>query len=250
MLIYSTHNLKKLIANVSQRKVLILGSGPSARDVDWEHIDYDRIISTSFFYLNENVSKKPICHISLSKLVDLENENLLSFLRKNKNCTISFEPKISKYLKNKNGQSEKEVIDFVKKTHKFYQTKAFNNFFKEFSDRIFFYRAEGGLEGLAGRIFWPIIKGKPSTVYFCGLDGVSKNPSSDPPNYFREHKGTTDKHYTYEEYKKSFENYAKRMYNASIEHGVQAVNLGKGKNYNLMTTVSVKYEKSEKEDEN
>jgi len=242
MLIYNTHNMTKLTNNVNKKNILILGSGPSAREVDWESIDFDTVITTSFFYLNEKVLEKSICHISLSKLVDLENPKLLDYLRKNKNCTISFEPKISKHLKNKKGQKEEEIIRFVNSSHKFYTTKVFNKFYKEFSDRIFFYRAEGGLEGLAGRIFWPTILGHPNKIYFCGLDGVSKNTNLDPRNYFRKHKGTTDKHYSYEEYKKSFENYAQRMYNAAKDKKIKVINLGKGKNYNLMTNISIIYE--------
>ena len=60
MLIYNTHNMTKLTNNVNKKNILILGSGPSAREVDWESIDFDTVITTSFFYLNEKVLEKSI----------------------------------------------------------------------------------------------------------------------------------------------------------------------------------------------
>jgi len=245
MIIYSTYNLKKLTENVKNKKVLILGSGPSATEVDWELADYEKIVSTSFFYLNDKVLKMDLCHVSLSKLVNLKDERLLKFLRNNKKTTISFEPKISKFLSKKTGQKEEEIIHYVKKSHNFYNSLDFKNFYDEFSKRIFFYRSHSGLEGLAGRIFWPIADSKPKTVYFCGLDGISKSPEKDPQNYFRNHRGTTDKHYTYESYKLSFEEYAKKMYTYALEKGIKVINLGKGKDYNLISPISMIYEKGE-----
>jgi len=228
--------------NVANKSILILGSGPSARDVDWKKENYDSIITTSFFYLNEPLLDLPICHISLSKRVDLQNNDLLKFLRKNINCTISFEPKIAKFIENNTIPSENKIINRVINTHKFYQDQSFISFYKEFGNRLFFYRAQGGLEGLAGRIFWPLIELSPSKIYFCGLDGVSKTPNMDPKNYFRDHHGTTEKHYTYERYKASFESYAEKMYTKAKQKNIHVVNLGKNKDYNLMTRISEKYE--------
>ena len=58
-------NTQLLSENISDKRVLVLGSGPSAREVDWESYDWDVLVTTSFFYLNDLVvSKKPV-HITL-----------------------------------------------------------------------------------------------------------------------------------------------------------------------------------------
>ena len=241
MIISATNNFKIMQDKLQNKKVLILGSGPSAGEVDWQNIKYDILVTTSFFYLNHKICLKNPKHVSLSKLVDLENKDLIKHLEKNKTCTISFEPKVENYVNNVSA-NENKVINLIISSHKFYQNQKFLNFYKKFKNRIFFYRASGGLEGLAGRLCWPVLASNPKKIYLCGIDGISENWKNDPVNYFRSHKGTTDKHYTYKDYKESFESFGERIYNESRKLNIEMINLGKGKNYNLLTSISEKYE--------
>ena len=45
-------NTDLLSENISDKKVLVLGSGPSATEINWESKEWDVLITTSFFYLN------------------------------------------------------------------------------------------------------------------------------------------------------------------------------------------------------
>ena len=107
-------NTDLLSENISDKKVLVLGSGPSARDVDWSSYEWDVLVTTSFFYLNDYVvSKKPV-HITLSDLVDLKDSRLINFLDENPRCTIGFEPKV----------------------HPFYESIEFQNFYKKYQSSL------------------------------------------------------------------------------------------------------------------
>ena len=33
------------------KKVLVMGSGPSVNDVNWENLDYDCLVTTTFFFI-------------------------------------------------------------------------------------------------------------------------------------------------------------------------------------------------------
>ena len=266
MIIYRAGNYKKFTNQVEGKKVLILGSGPSARDVDWKNVDFDLLLTTSFFYLNNDVVSMKPRHVSLSKLVDLKNPVLNKFLEDNPDCTVSFEPKIHR-VKSYAGScghpslsiypSFKQFFEYFDITdennddlffqcfqqiHKFYGSSDFRLFFKKFRHQILFFRAEGGLEGLAGRIIWPVFDSKPSKIYLCGVDGFSKDWTKDPKNYFRSHQGTPDKHYTHSDFKKSFQSYGKKIYSTSKISKIPVVNLGKGFDYNLITPISEMYE--------
>jgi len=216
-------NTELLYQDVSDKKVLVLGSGPSAGEVDWESYEWDVLITTSFFYLNDLViSKKPI-HITLSDIVDLTDTRLLDYLDSNQRCTIAFEPKI----------------------HPFYESIEFKNFISKYKSRIIFYNIFpefGGKEGVAGRVCWIVLACEPSHLMICGIDGVSKNRELDPINYFRKHIGTTD-NYTYDDYLKSFQFFGELLYNTANDMGIPIKNLGKGKEYNMISKISEKFEK-------
>jgi len=56
------------------KKILVMGSGPSVTQRRWQNVDVDGICTTSFFYLNSEVSSlKNILHITLSDIVDLKD---------------------------------------------------------------------------------------------------------------------------------------------------------------------------------
>jgi len=208
-----------LSENISDKKVLVLGSGPSAREVDWQSQEWDALVTTSFFYLNDEViSHKPI-HITLSDIVDLTNPKLINYLDSNDNVTIGFEPK----------------------PHPFYETLEYKEFISKYESRIIYYNIQGGKEGVAGRVCWLVLACEPSLLYICGIDGVSKHRENDPQNYFRNHNGTAD-NYSYDDYMKSFHEFGTKLYNTALEMNIGLKNLGIGKPYNMISDISKQYE--------
>lgn len=212
-------NTDLLSENVTGKKVLVLGSGPSAREIDWKSYDWDVLVTTSFFYLNDEVlSNRPI-HVTLSDIVDLNNNKLNTYLDANKRCTIAFEPK----------------------PHPFYQTDSYKTFVTKYNDRMIYYNVHSDKEGVAARLCWLILACEPSSILLCGIDGISKQRENDPQNYFRNHNGTMDK-YPYEMYYKSFQDFAEGLYSTAKNMSITVKNLGKGKPYNMFSNVSEKYE--------
>lgn len=220
MFSYIKGNTDLLSQNLSDKKVLVLGSGPSSREVDWTSADWDVLVTTSFFYLNDEVLLQNPIHVTLSDIVDLDNPKLIKYLDENKNVTIAFEPKV----------------------HPFYETESYKNFVSKYESRMIYYNVLGGKEGVAGRLCWLVLACEPSKLLICGIDGVSQNRESDPQNYFRGHIGTMDD-YSYDTYLKSFEIFGTRLYELGNQIGIQINNLGKGKPYNMISNISNKFEK-------
>lgn len=216
-------NTDLLSDNIRGKKVLVLGSGPSAREVNWQSKDWDVLMTTSFFYLNEEVINHKPMHVTLSDIVDLSDYRLLNYLNSNERCTISFETK----------------------PHPFYESNLYKDFSLKYKNRIVYYniqtRGDHNKEGVAARLCWIALAYNPSSISLCGIDGISKKPENDPSNYFRNHRGTKDS-YSYDHYLKSFQSFAQELYSAAKESNIPVQNLGKGKPYNMFSNVSEKYE--------
>ena len=68
------------LQKIKGSKVLIVGGGPSASDVDWDTEDYDYIISLNHFYKSEKLNvtislSSPILDLneSISKILSIVN---------------------------------------------------------------------------------------------------------------------------------------------------------------------------------
>jgi len=220
---YIKGNTDLLSENISDKKVLVLGSGPSAREIDWKSEDWDVLITTSFFYLNDNILEQKPIHVTLTDLVDLEDPKLIEYLDSNPKCTIAFEPK----------------------DHPFYNSLKFNNFIEKYKNRLIYYVIYGGKEGAAARLCWLALACEPEKLLICGIDGISKDWQNDPKNYFRGHKGTGDmdkKGYNYKIYWDDFQYFGNSLYTTGKKMKIPIINLGKGKKYNMITNISKKYE--------
>ena len=209
------------LSKFKNKKILVMGSGPSVNDVNWENLDYDNLVTTSFFYLNDKVRNLPnITHITLSDLVDLEHPNLIEFLEKNLKCTIAFEPK----------------------SHPFYNSTKYLNFNKKYKERIVYCNTSyGKKEGVAGRVCYFTIQFSPSDLYYVGIDGHSSNSKNEPNNAFRTNlKGSPDG-YPQSDFIDSHVYFADILYKTSLQTGTKLYNLGEGYNYNCSTSYSKEY---------
>jgi len=205
-------NIDLLESNIKGKKVLVLGSGPSATETDWNSYEWDTLVTTSFFYLNDFIIKAKPSHITLSDIVNLRDKALIKYLEDNPKCTIGFEPKNST----------------------FYISKIYKEFVNKFKDRILTFYIPGGKEGIASRTCWLVGMFKPTHILLCGIDGVSTDITKDPPNFFRGHRGTTDE-YPYSIYKQDYTRFSKKLETFAKMQNIELINLGKGKSYNMLT---------------
>jgi hypothetical protein len=200
------------------KKVLVMGSGPSVNLVNWKNLDYDYIVTTSFFYLNDEIRNLPnIVHVTLTDLVDLEHPNLVEFMDKNPTCTVAFEPK----------------------SHPFYETEKYKKFTQKYKEQIIYYNTQHGKkEGVAGRVCYFLIQFSPSDLYYVGIDGKSPNPDKDPQNAFRTQlRGDADG-YAQKEFVESHLHFANILYQTSLQTETKIYNLGEGFDFNCSTSYS------------
>ena len=203
------------------KKILVMGSGPSVNLINWKKLNYDCIVTTSFFYLNDEIRNlSNIVHVTLTDLVDLEHPNLIEFLDKNPICTIAFEPK----------------------SHPFYENEKYKKFTQKYRDQIIYYNTQyGKKEGVAGRLCYFTIIFSPSDLYYVGIDGKSSNPENDPLNAFRTQlRGDADG-YSQNEFVESHLYFANILYQTSLETKTKIYNLGEGFGFNCSTSYSQQY---------
>lgn len=201
------------------KRVLVVGSGPSVNLVNWRHIQYDCVVTTTFFYLNNEIRNLTnIQHITLSEIVDLADTNLHAFLKKNPECTIALEPKFGR---------------------PFYSTDAFRVFEAEYRERLIYYNTiVDKKEGAAGRLCFFVMSFNPAELYYVGIDGKSPTPIEDPQNAFRTHiQGDADG-YDYREFLDSHTLMADTLYRYSLQNGCKLYNLGEGFAFNCSTAYS------------
>jgi len=206
----------------SNKRVLVIGSGPSVNMVNWKNIDVDVIVTTTFFYLNDEIrSLNNITHITLSEIIDFNDDRLHNFLQRNPECTIALEPKLGR---------------------PFYNTDTFFRFQEQYKDRLIFYNTQvDNLEGAAGRLAFFVMAFSPAELFYVGLDGKSNSPINDPPNAFRTHiHGDTDR-YDHGKFLDSYIAMADTLYKYSLYNQCKLYNLGEGFEFNCSTPYSKQY---------
>ena len=204
------------------KKILVMGSGPSVNAVNWEKIDYDYIVTTTFFYLNDKIRNlKNITHITLSEIIEFNHPNLLKFLKDNPKCTLALEPKVGR---------------------PFYNTDIWKQFSETYKERIITYNTQvDKKEGAAGRLAFFVMAFNPSDLYYVGIDGKSEN-GVDPFNSFRTW-GKDHDHgiHSYDSILSSHINMAKTLHEYSKLNKTKLYNLGEGLPYNCSTSYSKKH---------
>ena len=220
------------VKKFSGKKILVMGSGPSVNDTNWDKLDVDGIVTCNNFYRNDKVRESgKITHVSFQyKDVNLADERLIDFFDKNQDCTIAFD---AYRLESPPGNS-------------FYHNNNFKKFVEKYRDRIYGYdvvRVSNNHEGVAGRMGKFVIRWLPSDLYYVGIDGWSQKPFEDPMNAFMMHRGkpASENHYDYLDMVTAHTEFAHKMYEFSKENNINLYNLGEGFEYNRSTEVSEKF---------
>lgn len=201
------------------KKILVMGSGPSLNERRWKNIEVDAVCTTSFFYLNDEIRNlENITHVTLSEIIDFEDQRLINFLDRNPTCTIALEPKGGR---------------------PFYDSETFKKFESKYRERFIFYNTKiDKKEGVAGRLCFFVMSFLPSDLYYIGIDGKSKDSKNDPPNAFRTNIVGDADGYVYEEFLDSHVTFANAILEQSRVYGTQLFNLGEGLHYNLSSVIS------------
>ena len=205
------------------KKVLLIGAGPSTNEVKWDNLEYDCVVTTTHFYLNDRVRNLPnIKHITLSEIIDFNHPNFIEFLDKNPNCTLALEPKPGR---------------------PFYNTDLWKTFESKYRDRLIYYNTEiDKFEGAAGRLGFFVMVFNPSELYYVGVDGFQKDLKNQPLNSFRkEFKLDADGYLEagrLKEFEDSHMNFASTLYEYSKLNKTKLYNLGEGFDYNCSTPYS------------
>tara|TARA_Y100000593_G_C4286206_1_gene325615 strand:+ start:618 stop:1349 length:732 start_codon:yes stop_codon:yes gene_type:complete len=208
------------------KRVLLLGAGPSTDDVNWENLEYDCVVTTTHFYLNDEVRKlKNITHLTLSEIIDFNHPNLIEFLQNNPDCTLALEPKPGR---------------------PFYNTDLWKEFEEKYRDRLVYYNTKiDKFEGVAGRLGFFVMAFNPSELYYVGIDGYSKNFDKQPKNAFRKELTLDADGYLeagrYNEFLDSNITFAKTLYEYSKLNKTKLYNLGEGFEYNMSSEISKKF---------
>tara|TARA_R100000152_G_C6772657_1_gene199660 strand:+ start:456 stop:1265 length:810 start_codon:yes stop_codon:yes gene_type:complete len=199
------------------KKILVLGGGPTTNWYDWNPDEYDHIFSCNHFFLNEKLSK---CKVDLAIIcgeVDVNRRDFLEYVIKN-DTLLGFED----YWPNPDN------------------VKILNNFIKKeiSSNNVFdcILRFQGKI-GVAPKLVNLAILLGAREVHFAGVDGHSKNykkGDSEDHAFQKGKKITTG--YAYELIEKHYECF-KKYIQTEIGKNVIIKNLGEGHEQNVYSKI-------------
>jgi len=86
---------KNFLQKYQNSKILIIGAGPSFKDVEIDYEKYDYIWSCNHFYMNEKLNSLKIDFVTLGNENNLQDKDLLDYLDRNETI-ICFENKYTK----------------------------------------------------------------------------------------------------------------------------------------------------------
>lgn len=64
------------------KKILIVGGGPSTNEIPWERIEYDYIWSLNHFFLNQKLHKRPVALATICSEVDILRPDFTDYIHK------------------------------------------------------------------------------------------------------------------------------------------------------------------------
>ena len=133
------------------KSVMIVGGGPSTRDVAWENLEADYIWTCNEFYKNEKFANKKVDLVSLAPLVD---DRLLG--SRLEQCFVDNRDLIAAFPADRSGFSSTPVLDFAAK----YPQQS-----------CLYHTRYGSVLGTMNRLICLAIYAGARKIYFVGMDG-------------------------------------------------------------------------------
>lgn len=208
----------EFLKKFENKKILVLGGGPSTNDVDWENLDYDYIVSLNHCFKNIKLHNDKVVLLSVGAEVDLQSDSFVEYVSEF-NPYLFFEIH-SRWFEEK--EYFKELYENYKKIGCFHTR---------------FYGKLGG----GNRLLLFILKLNPKVVYFAGLDGpvpmIEKNHAFEGKKNTLPHGVNVND--AVDVFMKQYELFWK--YIMSFNFKSKLYNLGEGLDYNMSSKFSEKY---------
>ncbi len=209
------------LADFENKKVLVIGAGPSLHKFDYSIVSgYDKIVTCNHYFMNDRVASLPLSLVFLGDEVNLKEQKLVEQLQ-NSNCLIGFE---------NIGRDKTELVQFK----------------ETYGDRVFWAntRYHSKIGGIV-RIVSFLCQLRPQHIAIIGMDGFKNIENSKPENDhgFEPNKGAFgtlermfDGHALELKYKQQYSEFWDYVLH-DVGKDISFVNLGHGHSCNISTEV-------------
>ena len=203
------------ITKYENKKIIIVGAGPTTNDVNWENLDYDFIFSCNQYYLCDKIKSKQVDFVSIIHRMNFLDESLQDRLDSD-NSFIGIEPH---------------------HTSQIYNSDKFKKFLGKYKDKCVFYDTKlQNKSGVAPRLALFSLCLKPESIYMVGIDGSSEKCKA-IHSFEKGLHGFRDK-WGYKLTNKSYIDFSKHIYEISKKMNIKLFNLGENHEDNMMSVHS------------
>lgn len=217
---------------IQGKKILVMGSGPSVLNKNWQDLDFDGIVTVSFWYNNQKL---------------LDRDDIIFTMYSNHKDMNLYDDRLNKYL-----DTHDTPVGFEVNPVPFYEGKMFKDFKLKYNHKYVNYWTKDHSNalyiGTAGRVVFFTQNFNPSVIYYVGLDGFSPSPHNDPQNAFRttglevdiatkSGQGSRNWDLVY----KGHQDFARIAHTRAKSTGGLIYNLGEGEDYNMSSAYSQKH---------
>lgn len=148
---FISYNHDKDFDKFKNKKILVIGGGPSTNDLSFDNIDVDYIFSANSFFLNEKLANKKIDIAMVGAEVDTNSEEFISYVDK-------FQPWLGFEIHGK-----WKSLDY----NRYVNEHLYNSYSKLFCMQSRYY----GCVGVGHRLLVLAMALQAKEIYFIGIDG-------------------------------------------------------------------------------